>query len=251
MKMSDGSISGYLGPTQSETVLDGLTPIVATQVPANWGIRVCAAGLKIRSTASISSEAGIIQAYASPLPTTANFSTYRDSPHIHMYGKGEVAEVRYLPYDYSELQLSAKNGLLAYPGIVENHHLGFMICGGTPGSSYTLQYSITFEYVTTSFTDLVPARQSEEGDHHKVLRSISHNNAAKPATWSLTTPQAVKSMYNAAANAWTGFTIAGPTGAIAGGLGSLAYDYGNGAYSTGGMQMRSGNVPLMIGNGDL
>jgi len=248
MKVNDGSIFGYIQPAHNENNLDVVSQLVAPLVPANWGVRVCSAGVKLRSTASFSTEGGMIHAYTSPLPTNYTYSVYRDSPNTFIYSKGEVAEVRYIPFDLSELTFAAKFNNASFSTIFENHHLGFMILGGTPGTMYTLQYSITFEYVTNSNTDLVPHRQSDEGDPVKVLRLITHNNTARPSTWTLATPQASKLAHDISLASMHQYHTAGSMGGSSA-LGALSVDHGNGAFTTNFPNIPRGNLPLMIGNG--
>lgn len=49
---------------------------------------------------------------------------------------------------------------------------------GAPNTSFDIEYSITFEYISTSNTDLVPHVYGPVGDPRKVLGDISNINRA-------------------------------------------------------------------------
>lgn len=94
---------------------------------ANNPSRVVSAGLWIRSLGTVAADAGIIQAFASPIDyQSTNWDVFRDSPNQKIYSKGEAAVIRYYPYDETEL-LFGIAGDTNRPRF--NHNLGFLIKG--------------------------------------------------------------------------------------------------------------------------
>jgi hypothetical protein len=53
---------------------------------------------------------------------------------------------------------------------------------GAPSTSYDVEYSLTFEYISTSNTDLVPLVYGPVGDPRKVLGDIPNINRAATNT---------------------------------------------------------------------
>jgi len=136
--------------------------------------RVVNAGLKCRSTASITAEAGYLQTYASLDTNTGVYDIYRDLPHQHIYTKGEVAHVRWLPSDYSDFDMGTSSQNVS--------HLGIMVVGA-PSQSYFLQYSITIEYSGTTQTDVIPKMVNNGGNANNVMEDLLTCNSAKPDSW--------------------------------------------------------------------
>lgn len=180
MQIDSGQILVRNDVTQTDTVAGPSTSLLAGTYTGLGLRKVCAAAMKIRSTASFSTESGLIQAYASLLGDYANFDVYRDSPYQHIYSKGEVAKVNYVPVDYSCFEFASPGTA----GVMQNYQIGFMITGA-PSQTYSLQYAQTVEYLSATNTDTVPHRIVDYGDPHAIVDSISHNNPAKPDHWSV------------------------------------------------------------------
>lgn len=120
-----------------------------------------------------------MQAYVSPLSVnTASYDAFRDSPNQCIYTKGSTATVRYYPFDETEL-LFAKYDDVNWIRI--GHHLGVMF-KGSPSTAYDVEYSLTFEYISTANTDLVPHVYGPVGDPRKVLGDITNINRAATNT---------------------------------------------------------------------
>lgn len=141
--------------------------------------RIVAGGLRVRSLAAVLNDSGVMQAYASPHGlATASYDVFRDSPNQCIYTKGSTATVRYYPFDETELlfaKLSDTNRIRL------NHHIGVMF-KGSPSTAYDVEYSLTFEYISTANTDLVPHVYGPVGDPRKVLGDITNINRAASNT---------------------------------------------------------------------
>lgn len=174
-----GEILLFNDATHNETVL-GTQAVV---MPADSDLAVAASsrtisyGLKCRSLASFSSEAGQIQAYMTAIGTGGTYDNYRDSPFQHIYSKGQVAIVRYVPFDSSLLSLTRVAGQGNFLGT--DVGIGFMISGAA-SSTYSLQYVMNVEYTSKSNTDLVPHRLVESGDPSVALANL-HRGGINPA----------------------------------------------------------------------
>jgi len=53
---------------------------------------------------------------------------------------------------------------------------------GSPSTAYDVEYSLTFEYISTANTDLVPHVYGPVGDPRKVLGDIANINRAASNT---------------------------------------------------------------------
>jgi len=139
--------------------------------------RTISYGLKLRSLASFSNEAGQVQAYMTALGNNGTYDNYRDSPFQHVYSKGQVAVVRYVPFDPSLLQLTRVAGYGNFIGT--DVGIGFMISGAI-NSTYSMQYVMNVEYTSKVNTDLVPHRLVESGDPSVALSNL-HRGGVNPA----------------------------------------------------------------------
>lgn len=173
-KGSIGSINVFNDATHTEINAGPATALYDPFASVTGPRRVVNAGLKCRSTASLTNEAGYIQAYASLDTNAGNYDLYRDVPHQHIYTKGEVAHVRWLPSDYSDFDMATLSQHFS--------HIGFMIVGAS-SQNYFLQYSITIEYSSTSQTDVIPKMVNSGGNVNSVLPEMMGCNSAKPDSW--------------------------------------------------------------------
>lgn len=181
-KASPGLIALYNDALHTDTVSGASTVLFAAPLPGSTPNRVVCAGMKIRSTASMTVEAGYIQSYSSiDQGGNASYDLYRDTPHQRIYSKGTVAHVRYLPSDGNSLDLGFIN--------TTDNNIGFMIVGA-PTQSFFLQYSITIEYTGTANTDNVPKLVCQGGNYLKVLPLIQQVNAGHPDSWVTSLKQA-------------------------------------------------------------
>lgn len=231
-----GDILLYADVNHTENVVGGPATLLSTIYPISDVLRrPVAFAMKLRSTAAFSSEAGLVQAYQSPLGHDFIYDVYRDSPHQHIYSKGEVAKVSYMPFDFAclELQVAASQTVLSKTVV------GFMITGAS-NQSYSLQYAITFESVGTANTDIVPVRSVEYGDPHAAISAISHNNPAKPDLWSV-----IKHRLGDAASAGVEnlFATGNPVGALAS---AVRAGFSGGGYYQNQSSVRPGNQQLML-----
>lgn len=229
-----GSIDVYNGATHTETVLGSATALYAGPgLTISLG-RLVNAGLKCRSSASFSNEAGFIQAYVSQSnPDNASYDVYRDHPHQKLYQKGETARVVAIPFDRNNLSLySVPNW--HYSG----YHMGFMI-SGAPSLTYVLQYAITLEYISTFNTDLLPHVLSPIGDASDHLADVkSVNPCADDATASYMSDVLTKGV-NAAAS------VANAAGQIIGsGIEGLINPRIKNGYSAQYRSIKAGNAAL-------
>lgn len=55
--------------------------------------------------------------------------------------------------------------------------MGFMV-KGAPSQTFDLEYSLTFEYISTSNTDLVPHAYGPPGDVRKIVGGLPNVNRA-------------------------------------------------------------------------
>lgn len=171
MNHFNGSINLLADPTHNETIL-GTQSVILTADPdlATASMtRTVSYGLKLRSLASFSSEAGQIQSYMSGIGNSGTYDNYRDSPFQHIYTKGQVAVVRFIPFDNSLLDLTRVAGQGNFIGT--DVSIGFMITGAV-STSYSLQYAMNVEYSSRNNTDLVPHRLVEAGDVETPLHNI-------------------------------------------------------------------------------
>ena len=181
-KANPGLIALYNDALHTDTVLGASTNIFPAPLGGGIANRVVCAGMKIRSTASMTVEAGYIQSYSSiDSGSYASYDLYRDTPHQRIYSKGTVAHVRYLPSDCNSLDLGSLT--------TTDNNIGFMIVGA-PTQSFFLQYTITIEYTGTSNTDNVPKLVCNGGNYLKVLPLIQPLNAGHPDSWVTSLKQA-------------------------------------------------------------
>lgn len=166
-----GVIEVYNGATHTETVLGSSTTLYAGPGLTMTLGRLVNAGLKCRSSASFSNEAGFIQSYVSVNSAdNPSYDIYRDHPHQKLYQKGETARVVAIPFDQNNLNLYSTPNW-HYSG----YHMGFMIAGA-PSLTYVLQYALTLEYCSTSNTDLLPhvlGPVGHAGDHLPDLKAVN------------------------------------------------------------------------------
>jgi hypothetical protein len=174
IKVSNGSIEVFNGVSSNETILG--SSVVLLNAPNNNTLsRPVSAGLQLRSNASLNNEAGLILAYSSIVGHLQQYDVYRDGPHTTMYGKGDMAQVYYLPCDPAEMSLLSNS-------VTDNHGMGFMISGAV-NQSYTMKYTYNYEYVSNVNTDTVPHVSSPIGSGEKVVLSLAHNNHTNPTLW--------------------------------------------------------------------
>jgi len=58
-----------------------------------------------------------------------------------------------------------------------------MITGAAANQTYSIQYAITYEYVSASNTDLVPHKKGAKGEATKIIADHAHNNPCDPVSW--------------------------------------------------------------------
>lgn len=174
-----GAIIVYNDATHNETVPGSASTQLSSDgdLMSAKSIRTISYGLKLRSLSSFSNEAGQVHAYMTALGDIGTYDNYRDSPFQHVYSKGQVAMVRYVPFDASLLQLTKTSSKSNFIG--EDVHIGFMISGAV-SASYSLQYVMNTEYTSTLNTDLVPHRLVESGDPSSALSNL-HRAGVNPA----------------------------------------------------------------------
>lgn len=120
---------------------------------------------------------------------------YRDNPNQYIYGKGSTAQVLYYPYDITDCGLYPPT-MYAVPRYT--CHIGFMI-KGAPNISFDLEYSYTYEYVSSNNTDLVPCTYGPVGEVSDILSTENNLNRAIPSG-----PDSVnKSVSDSIAKAWS------------------------------------------------
>lgn len=83
----------------------------------------------------------------------------------------------YYPYDITDCGLFSPSTPIIPRATC---HIGFMI-KGSPGISYDLEYSYTFEYVSSSNTDLVPCTYGPVGEAGEILCTENNLNRAVPS----------------------------------------------------------------------
>jgi hypothetical protein len=182
--IAPGEIWLYNDATHNDVTLG---PGVVTYSPtfSVERLRVVNGGLKCRSMTAITNESGYVQAYSSNLvPTNPAYDVYRDNPHQHIYQKGEVAHVRYIPAGIQAFDFvvpKASLSVTAYESILP-HTIGFMVVGA-PNQNFMLQYSVTFEILSGTNTDLNPSLINSGGTHTNVLPLLNNANAAKVESW--------------------------------------------------------------------
>lgn len=82
MLLTTGQIDVYNDATHNETTLGGVLNILASTISGMSSARIVNGGMKIRSMASFSNEAGTMQTYfTARSPGLANYDMYRDTPH--------------------------------------------------------------------------------------------------------------------------------------------------------------------------
>lgn len=223
-KCSSGKIDVYNDATHNETTIGPATNLVAANLPTSRIFRVCNAGMRLRSTASFANESGLIQAYSSFHDVLSNYDVFRDSPHQAVYSKGQVAQVRYLPTDYSCLNFSSPST----SGTIDYLRMGFMITGAV-SQTYSIQYAITYEYVSSAVnTDSVPLAMAPLGDAHSHIHRMQVNNPAQPDSWTfhdiLKSAPSASTLYRVGRSAAYGYQLGGGYGAVVGGVaGVLGY----------------------------
>lgn len=229
-----GVLSVYNDVAHTPTVLGAPTAILTTFNVGNNHVRVVAAGMKLRSTASFSNEAGLMTSYVSMLTgLQANYDIYKDHPFQHIYSKGQVAQVRYLPWGYNFLDF-------APPGdSVANYTMGFMV-EGAPAQTFMLQYVFTVEVLGHTNTDLLPHRMVDRGDPTEVVRKVGHNNPAKPHEW--TWRDVGRTVSDTGLGALKGYLLSGGN-PIATAIGALGGASGSGYFQSQNSQP-SGNLAI-------
>lgn len=174
-----GSINLYNDSTHSETTLGPQTTLVNndTDIANSTLMRLVSGGMRLRSLQSFNSESGQVHSYMTLLGPNASYDVYRDSPYQKIYSKGEVSSVRFLPVDNSLTELNRTSNLISFP--IYGWNIGFMISGAV-SSTYSLQYTLNYEYSSSNNTDLVPHQRGPVGDIRDIIGQI-HNNGANPA----------------------------------------------------------------------
>lgn len=238
MRLFHGEIRVYNDATHTDTTIGGVSIAVSSPFSGSEMFRrTVAAAMKLRSTAAFAAEAGLVQAYQTALGENQAYDVYRDHPHQHIYSKGEVAKVSYIPYDIACFLLNPTN----VSNVALTGGIGFLITGA-PNQTYSLQYAFTYEYLSATNTDLVPARVPEFGDPHAVVAAISHNNPAKPDMWDM-----LKGRLSTAAAAGVDTLLATGNPFAAAGNALYAGVVGkSGSYYQPTSSMRPGNQQLML-----
>ncbi len=229
-----GSIILYNDALHTDTNLGAATTLVPSPYATSYK-RLVNAGIKVRSSASFSNEAGNIQAYSTFFGRSSGYDKYRDSPHQKLHSKGEVASVVYYPQDPNFLCFGSQ-----ICASTPDFHIGVLITGA-PSLSYLLQYAFTLELVSDSNTDIIPLRVGPTGDSSKVLSAINAHNPADPSTWDLLKDKVGNFLHQGASEA---ASLAGSfaAGFVGGNIGGSAAFLGN-------MRaIQGGNRTLMLGN---
>lgn len=231
--------SGYIGvlndATHTETVAGASALLAQLTYPTASFYRLVNAGFRIRCVSSFSAEAGTIQTYASPINYGSAYDVYRDHPHQKLHAKGEVASVVYYPPDQTSLSFSNTRPLNHFNG----YHLGALITGA-PTLQYQIQYAVTVEYISSSNTDLVPARTAPIGSTDTPLAIASSHNPADSSSW--TFAGLAKKGLGYAADLG-GYMV----GAAAAGIREGVADNSSFAYNANFRALPGGNRQLMIG----
>jgi len=216
MFLYNGSVAVWNDVTHSDVLLGSQTTLLNPLTPSNTsGIRLVSAGLKVRSLASFSTDAGTIHAYSALASASSPYDYYRDQPHQHLYSKGQVAHVVYIPPD--ERSLSFDTAPLTPWGV--NPTIGVMITGA-PTTTYAVQYAWTVEYMSNLNTDSIPHRLALDGDAAKAVSAVKSHNHANPSTWSFAgAGQAIRGILTSAIGAIQGYASGGVAGALVGASG--------------------------------
>lgn len=229
----------YNDATHTETVWGAPTQYLFAR-PTTTYAKVVNAALLVRSTASFSNEAGLIQSYANYESGSTTYDFLRDSPNQKIYSKGQVAGVNWVPCDKSEIELGNFGDTARS---ASRKTIGFLITGATSGQQYTCQYSVTYEFVpSTADSDFYPVRIGPYGDHQKALATISHNNHAEPSSWKAN----LKEVLQLGSYAVNGYMAGGPAGAAAG-LAVGLFGESNTGFVRNQSKIRGGNLALMNG----
>jgi len=172
VKLLDASILVYNDVTHTESVIGAASTLLAADADLSASIirRLVSGGIKVRSVASFSNESGLIQSYSSIADNPQFYDVYRDSPHQRVYSKGEVAIVRYIPFDISET-------LLGNYDVLTRHYIGVMVKGAI-SATYDLQYSMNYEFVSANNTDLVPHVIGPTGKPEETVQKFAGVNHA-------------------------------------------------------------------------